>query len=100
MQKTKIRSFCCDGDVVEIEFRSDEAGQRYFGLYPDFEESPRFTPNGRPWVNAMQDACEHGSNRFSPGDPCIDCGSCWHFQKESEGDLIGVCDHENKRKTT
>ncbi|MBQ8288418.1 MAG: hypothetical protein IJX76_06570 [Clostridia bacterium] len=96
--KTKVRSFCFDGDVLEVVFRYDDVSGMHFGEYPDFGETPRHTPGGRPWVNAIQDACQHGVNQYDSAHQCLDCGSCRFYLKEHPGDLIGICKNEHKRK--
>lgn len=99
MQKSISRVFCFDGDACEVIFHFDETCGKYFGEYPDFEEVPRFTVGGRPWVSALQDGCEYGENKFCRYTECSDCGSCKFFVQERSGDLIGICDHENKRRS-
>ena len=98
MEKTKVRIYCFYDDRLEVLFQYDEDCDKYFGDYPDFEESPRFTQTGRPWVNAVQDACLHSTSMHHPYEQCMDCGSCIHFRKEAPDDLIGVCDNQLKRK--
>ncbi len=91
MEKTIVRSFAIDGDICEVVFRFDIQSQRYIGDYPDFELSPRKTPNGFRWINATQDGCDSGVHKYYPQEKCLDCGSCSHFTTEKAGDLIGVC---------
>lgn len=97
MQKKKVRIFCFHDDELEVLFAYNDECEKYFGEYPDFEETPRFTRNGRPWVNAVQDACVHGISQHHPHAQCMDCSSCVFFHKEIPDDLIGVCDNEHKR---
>lgn len=99
MQDNVSRIFYFDGDVCEVKFYYDESCGKYFGDYPDFEESPRYTAGGRPWTSAMQDGCEHGENKYCRHTDCSDCGSCKFFLQERPGDLIGICDHESKRRS-
>ena len=94
-----IRRYCLDGDVCEVTFHYDTFCQKRFGEYPDFEEEPRYTPGGRPWVTVMQEGCPYGKNKYHPSEPCLDCGSCQYFLQERERDLIGICVNEkNQRK--
>ena len=99
MKKTITRSYCFDGDICDVVFRLSDSCGKYLGDYPDFEEEPRFTPQGRMWITAMQSACLHGKNKYSELMSCDDCGSCVYFIKEQQGDLIGVCGHEINRIT-
>ena len=93
MKKTITRSYCFDGDICDVVFRLSESCGKYIGEYPDFEEYPRYTPEGRKWITALQTACRHSQNKYSESMPCEDCGSCLFFIKEQQGDLIGVCGH-------
>ncbi|MBR3784947.1 MAG: hypothetical protein IKJ77_00860 [Firmicutes bacterium] len=99
MERTIIRAFHVDGDVCEVTFVYDEDFGKYFGDYPDFEETPKWTPEGKPWVTAMEGGCEHGTSRVHANKTCFDCGSCIYFRRENTGDLIGVCDYEGNRRT-
>ncbi len=100
MSSFKVRRFSFDGDELEVIYRYDEVLGIHFGDYPDFEETPRYTPQGRPWVNTMQDACSYGVNQFNPTTPCLDCGSCSFYLKERPGDLIGICINDQMRRNT
>ena len=95
MDREEIRHFCLDGDKVSVRklFDSELRCHRYD--YPDFKKDPRFTPIGRPWVNAIGDSCPYASMEYG------DCGSCRFYLSEKRGDLIGVCTNESlalKRK--
>lgn len=48
----KTRSISVDDDVIEVRFHYDELCGVWLGDYPYFAEEPRWTPNGRPWMNA------------------------------------------------
>lgn len=98
MEPSVSRAFTFDGDVLEVPYRYEPALDKFLGEYPDFTETPRYTPKGRPWVGAVQDGCDHGENRFCHLAPCDDCGSCRYFVQEKPHDLIGVCDHAEKRQ--
>lgn len=91
---SKYRSYRLDGDVVEVPFSYDETTGMYFGEYPDFSETPRITPLGRRWVNAIGEGCQYADETYG------DCGSCRYFIPEQTGDLIGVCTHEKNRVNT
>lgn len=98
MQNDVSRIFSFDGDTCEVRFYYDKSCDKYFGDYPDFEETPRYTVSGYPWTSAMQDGCEHGENKYDRHSNCSDCGSCRFFRKELPEDLIGICEHEYKRR--
>ncbi len=88
----KKRVYRLDEDVVEIEFYYDKESKRYFGDYPDFSENPRFTPSGRPWVNAIKTDCNYSKGNYN------DCGSCEYFLREEHNDLIGICINRANQK--
>lgn len=92
MASTKKRIINLEGDSIEVDYIYDEKSGRFLGDYPFFEEKPRYTPRGRPWVNAIKDDCPYAEEEFG------DCGSCSHFATESESDLIGVCMNEKMKK--
>lgn len=98
MDRPIVRSYCLDGDECQVLFHFDKSCDRYFGEYPDFEESPRYTVNGWPWVTAMQEACEHGINGYCEAHRCLECGSCQYYRQEQEHDLVGICTHELRRR--
>lgn len=89
--ESKYRSYRLDGDVIEVPFSYDSSTGMYFGEYPDFSETPRITPRGRRWVNAIGEGCQYADDAYG------DCGSCPYFKPEQAGDLIGVCTHEKNR---
>lgn len=89
----KSRSISVDDDVIEIRFRYDELCGVWLGDYPYFAEEPRWTPNGRPWMNACYTECPYASPH-----PHDDCSSCPHFKRESPNDRVGVCFHDANRK--
>lgn len=97
MNDSRIRTFCIDGDNLEVIFTLDKESQKFIGNYPDFELNPRLTKSGLPWVNAIQDGCENALSRYSPQKPCMDCGSCKHYVTENEFDLIGVCSYKQNK---
>lgn len=92
MEEVKKRCFRLDGDLVEVDFHFDSSTGKYFGDYPDFETAPRFTSNGKPWVNALFSDCPYADGEFD------DCGSCRHFIREKSDDLIGICAYAPKAK--
>ena len=92
MKKTIIKTFSLDDDILELRFVYDEQIQKYFGEYPDFSETPRYTPKGRPWVNITDEDCPYSEGEYG------DCGSCPFLLKANEKDLIGICTHEMKKE--
>ena len=61
-------------------------------IYPDFQSSPQYDGEGRPFVMAMQDACPHYAGR----DLESGCQSCRHYRRGEE--LIGLCSCPRNKK--
>ncbi len=91
LSDVKKRIFQLDEDSVEVIFTKNDKFNIYFGDYPDFSENPRYTPNGRPWVNATRIGCPYSNIIYD------DCGSCSHFLREHSSDLIGICINDAMR---
>jgi len=92
MAQTENRIISLEDDSIEIVFSYNEEDKVWNGDYPDFEEEPRFTPSGKPWVNVISDSCPLATEKYG------DCGSCKFLKKESATDLIGICDNPEKKK--
>jgi len=61
-------------------------------LYPDFEEEPVYTAEGRPFATAGQESCKYSVSRFNREAASEDCGGClWFFRETTPLDLIGIC---------
>lgn len=91
MNKTELRTYRIDGDVLEVLFEFQEKYSVWIGNYPCFEEEPRRTASGRPWRNVYHDTCRHAEATHG------DCGTCIHLKRQNPNDLIGVCFHEGLR---
>ncbi|MGN1021226.1 MAG: hypothetical protein ACI4O7_12735 [Aristaeellaceae bacterium] len=91
MQPEQHKLFRIDGDALTVPYHYDEASSLYIGLFPGFEEEPRYTPHGRPWKNAVTTGCLYAAGDFD------DCGSCPYLVKAAPRDIIGVCFHEKLR---
>lgn len=88
MVRKETRTFLIDGDALKVEFRYDEEWKVWLGNYPYFEDEPRYTPSGRPWRNVIHEGCPYAS---ATGESC---SVCVYLQRQSPGDMIGVCFHE------
>ena len=91
MQEEKRKTFRVDGDLFTVPYHYDEGAEIFIGQFPSFEEDPRYTPNGRPWKNAVSTGCPYAAGDYD------DCGSCPCLVKADSGDIIGVCFHEKMR---
>ncbi len=94
MNQTRRYEF--EGLTLDIPLRYDERSGQYLEEYPDFTESPVWTPAGCPVLFAGEDACPHGEEA-EPGG-CPDCGSCRHYRRAAAHTWIGVCGHPANRK--
>ncbi len=88
MKKNSVKTYYLDGDSLEVTFRYDELSGKYLGNYPDFYDTPRYTPNGRKWVDAITGNCPHAD-----GDDKT-CGTCSYMLKQEERDILGVCNND------
>ena len=88
-----------EGTVIELPLKYDERSQKDLEDYGSFlEQSPFYTPEGRPILLIIEDACQYG--KPVEGEPrCIDCGSCIYFCQHPSS-LLGVCHHEKMRSGT
>ena len=79
------RSFC-----VYLEY-DEQLGENYPN-YPDFEECPQYTDEGRPFATAEQEQCPHARPNIPGKALSGDCGGCsWFYREHTPCDLIGVC---------
>ncbi len=94
MKKTK--KYNIEGVMLTIPLRYDEISGRYMEVYPDFIKDPVYTPEGRPIMLTLEDACAFGEKKDA-NEGLVDCGSC-RFYRQVQSALIGVCGCEKKRK--
>ena len=95
MEKTK--KYDVEGTTLTIPLRYDADSGRYMEVYPDFIENPIYTPEGRPIMLTLEDACAFGEKKGA-NEALSDCGSC-RFYRQLPNTLIGVCGHEKKRNS-
>ena len=91
MKREKRKTFQVDGDRITVPYHYDEEADIFIGQFPEFEEEPRYTPNGRPWKSVVSVGCPYSAGDFD------DCGSCPYLIKAHARDIIGVCFHERMR---
>ena len=91
MQRENLRTFRIDDDMLTVPYHCDKDTGLLIGQFPEFEEEPRYTPNGRPWKNAVSTGCPYAAGGYD------DCGSCPYLVKAEPRDIIGVCFHEKMR---
>lgn len=92
MDKIRWREYILDGDCIKVPSTFDEENGIWIEEYVDFENSPRYTPSGRPWKSVTSVGCEYADPVYK------DCGTCQWLIKERADDLIGICDHKHHRR--
>ncbi len=85
------KTYRLDGDVLEVIFRYDELSKKHLGDFPEFTDEPRYTPNGRKWVDVITEGCSHADGTDKT------CGTCSYMVKQEEADIIGICMNDNLR---
>ncbi len=91
MEACKKRIYRLDSDELEVQSWLDQQSGLWIEEYIDFENVPRYTPNGRRWQSVTRVGCPYA-------DPVLqDCGTCPNLKKENTADLIGVCFREELR---
>ncbi|MEM5770448.1 MAG: hypothetical protein AAGU32_19505 [Bacillota bacterium] len=82
-----------------ICFEYDQQLNESYPVYPDFEQHPEYTDDGRPFATAVQESCPYCSPVAPGGLLPSDCGGCgWFFREETPYDPIGVCMCDGRRK--
>lgn len=82
------RRFDFDGVVLEFPSRIDAASGVEIVSWPDFEETPHYTPEGFRIMLSLDGPCAFSVPAHD--GRCLECGSCFHFQR-IPGELIGTC---------
>ena len=91
-QKEPYKVFRAGGRSFPVYLEYDEQLDESYPAYPDFEEHPEYTGEGRPFATAEQESCLHYKSNV-PGKPSSgDCGGCdWFYREKTPCDPIGVC---------
>ena len=87
-QKEPYKVFRAGGRSFPVYLEYDEQLDESYPAYPDFEEHPEYTREGRPFATAEQESCRH----CKPGTPGKavpgDCGGCgWFYRERTPYDL-------------
>lgn len=89
------------GREFQIYREYDDFAEHDILIYPDFEESPQYTAEGRPFTAAVQESCIHGQSLDLSDPNPGDCGGCRFFRREETPlDAIGICMCEKLRQKT
>ena len=85
--------------IFTVYLEYDEQLGESHPAYPDFEEHPEYTDEGRPFATAGQESCSYGK-ATAPGLPKPgDCGGCgWFYREGTPYAPIGVCMCDVRRR--
>lgn len=91
-QSELYRVYQVGGRVFSVFLKFDKQLGESYPAYPDFEKSPEYTDEGRPFATAEQESCSEAESA-TPGAPVPgDCGGCrWFYRETTPFDLIGIC---------
>lgn len=97
--KHPYKVFRAGGREFAIYLGYDKELKESYPVYPDFEENPEYTAEGRPFATAGQESCPCCKPK-APGNPLPgDCGGCGLFyREETPYDPIGVCMCDDLRR--
>jgi len=91
-QRKLYKVFRAGGREFPVYLEYDEQLDETYPAYPDFEEHPEYTSEGRPFSTAEQESCPHCMPGVSGDPPPSDCGGCgWFYREQTPYDPIGVC---------
>jgi len=91
-QKEPYKVFRVGGRSFPVYLEYDEQLDESYPAYPDFEERPEYTEEGRPFATAEQESCPHYMPNAQGKLPTGDCGGCgWFYREQTPYDPIGVC---------
>ncbi len=98
-QKEPYKVYRAGGREFPVYLEYDEQLDESYPAYPDFEEHPEYTGEGRPFATAEQESCPHCKPSV-PEEPLPgDCGGCgWFYREQTPCDPIGVCMCEALRR--
>ncbi len=91
-QKRPYKTYRVGGRSFPVYLEYDEQMEESYPAYPDFEQRPEYTDEGRPFATAGQESCPH-CRPNAPGKPLPgDCGGCgWFLREQTPYDPIGIC---------
>jgi hypothetical protein len=87
------------GRSFPVYLEYDEQLDESYPAYPDFEERPEYTDEGRPFATSAQESCPCYRSRAPEQPPTGDCGGCgWFFREQTPYDPIGICMCDARRR--
>jgi hypothetical protein len=91
-QKQPYKICRAGGRSFPIYREYDEQLQESYPVYPDFEEHPAYTDDGKPFKTAEQESCPCRKPSVPGKLPPGDCGGCgWFYREKTPYDPIGTC---------
>lgn len=98
-QKEPYKIFRAGGRSFPVYLKYDRQLDESYPAYPDFEERPEYTWEGRPFATAEQESCPHCKTKVPENPTPGDCGGCgWFYREETPYDPIGVCMCDARRR--
>lgn len=98
-QKQLYKVFRAGGREFAVYFQYDEQLDESYPAYPDFEERPAYTEEGRPFATSAQESCPCYNPTAPEQPPTGDCGGCgWFYREQTPYDPIGVCMCDARRR--
>lgn len=92
----KVNRYELEGRVIELPLHWDKHSKKEIENYgPFLEQSPIYTPEGRPIFLTIEDACPY-ADMVDDDLLSIDCGSCRYYH-QFPGSLLGICKNEKRR---
>jgi len=83
--------------LIYLEY--DEQLKESYPAYPDFEENPEYTDEGRPFATAEQESCPYSKPKVPDSPLPGDCGGCgWFYREKTPYDPIGICKCDARRR--
>ncbi len=98
-QKEPYKVYRAGGREFAVYLEYDEQLGESYPAYPDFEEHPEYTGEGRPFATAEQESCHYRKPGVPGGPTPGDCGGCgWFYRELTPCDPIGVCMCDARRR--
>ena len=94
-----FRIFSAGGKNFPVYLAFDEESGESYPLYPDFEMTPEYTEDGRPFATAEQEHCPYAKPAVADMPTPGDCGGCgWFYREHTPYDPIGICMCGSRRR--
>jgi len=74
-QNQPYKVYRVGGRTFPVYLEYNEQFEKSYPAYPDFEENPEYTAEGRPFAMSAQESCPHCKPRAPERTPPGDCGA-------------------------